>query len=226
MNEKPILFLGDPHMNFETAKAAAASYEMPGTIVCVGDFELPYPIRSPEVFGGLFAAGWQFLYVIGNHDTDTCQQFDYLDSDMGVHHWGNPHRKVAVVDGVRIAGLGGVFKGRIWSPGGDPRFASRAAWMNGHRQRWLGGLPLHLVNAIFPENFELLARQRADILVCHEGPSSVGQDMGWTAIDDLAHRMGCGLIVHGHHHFKGTDVLPNGVGVKSLDIAEVWELPG
>ena len=223
--QKPILFLGDPHMDFATIKAAAASYEVPGTIVCVGDFELPSSIRSPEIFGALFAAGWEIRYVIGNHDSDTCQQFNYLIGEKGGHSEGNLHGRGVDVGVVRIAGLGGVFKGRIWLPGEEARYESRADWLRRNPERWRGGLPLHLADAIFPEDFERMGRMRADVLVCHEGPSSVHRDMGWQAIDDLAASMRATWIVHGHHHHLSETALSNGVRVKALGIAEVWEFP-
>lgn len=226
MNSKsPILFVGDPHMNFDSIKEAAASHAVPGMVVCVGDFQLPYPARSPEIFGGLFKAGWDIRFVLGNHDSDTCQQLDYLLGEQGGYPVGNLHCRVVDIGGLRVAGLGGVFKGRIWLPDKDVRYASREDWMKRNRERWRGGLPIHLRDAIFPEDFEQLGGMRADVLICHEGPSSVCRDQGWSAIDDLAKRMGARLIVYGHHHHSGSALLPNGLSVRSLGIAETWELP-
>ena len=52
--------------------------------------------------------------------------------------------------------------------------------------------------AIWPEDIEALAAQRADVLVTHEAPSS--HPAGNGTLDELARAMGARLIVHGHHH--------------------------
>ncbi|WP_244612118.1 metallophosphoesterase family protein [Iodidimonas gelatinilytica] len=72
----------------------------------------------------------------------------------------------------------------------------------------------------------------ADILVCHEGPSSIvddrnGQMMGFDVIDELATKMGAQLIVHGHHHRTYSARLDKGILVRGLGIAELclWD-PG
>ena len=52
--------------------------------------------------------------------------------------------------------------------------------------------------AIWPEDYDYLASQRADILVTHEAPRS--HPAGNAALDALARAMGASLIVHGHHH--------------------------
>lgn len=214
-------FVGDPHGDFASILSLAG--QRVGDIVIVGGLELPAPIHA--VLAPLFATGWGIHYVLGNHDSDICQQLDWLTGDRGGHPAGDLHARVADLGGVRVAGLGGVFKGRVWLPDEEVRYASREDWMGRNRERWRGGLPVHLRDTIFPEDFLRLGSQRADILVCHEGPSSVWRGQGWLAIDDLANRMGARLVVHGHHHHSGSASLPNGVGVRSLGIAETWELP-
>jgi UDP-2,3-diacylglucosamine pyrophosphatase LpxH len=95
-----------------------------------------------------------------------------------------------------------------------------------NRQRWQGGLPLHMRDVVWSEDVEALSKQRAEILVTHEGPSSVWKDMGFSVLDDLAAAMGAKWLIHGHHHHSGLSELPNGVRVKALGIAEIWEYPG
>ena len=129
------------------------------------------------------------------------------------------------VGATQVAGLSGVYRGRIWRPGEEPRYATRRDWMRSNRDCWDGGMPLQHVDTIFPEDHAILGRQRCDVLVTHEGPSSVHRDMGWQAIDDLAVDMRATWIVHGHHHHSSEGVLPNGVRVKSLAINEIWEMP-
>ena len=43
-----------------------------------------------------------------------------------------------------------------------------------------------------------LGKQRAQVLVAHEAPSC--HPFGWSAIDELAKRMGISYVFHGHHH--------------------------
>lgn len=48
---------------------------------------------------------------------------------------------------------------------------------------WRGGLPLTHRSTIFPDDYERLLKQRADILVTHEAPSA--HPHGFAAIDLL-----------------------------------------
>ena len=63
--------------------------------------------------------------------------------------------------------------------------------------------------AIWPEDYDYLATQRADILVTHEAPRS--HPAGNAALDALARAMGASLIVHGHHHVPYRAVAPDGL---------------
>lgn len=150
----------------------------------------------------------QFWFIPGNHDLD--HAFDrkrLLESPLGKER--NLHGRVAVIDGRRVAGLGGIFKERLWYPNevmSEPKFVSREAYLdaNNPRKRILSE---KVIPAIWPEDYEALSRQQADILVTHEAPSS--HPMGFVAIDRLAKAMGARLIVHGHHHEYYTAVLPD-----------------
>ena len=221
-DKKPVLFYGDPHGDWGPLHDHVADCPVPGHIVVVGDLELARPLH--EELADLFEAGWTTSYVIGNHDSDTCAQYAHLIDD---HPAGDLTCKVTDVGGVRVAGLGGIFKKRIWLPPEPPRYTGRRDWLVRNTPlRWRDGVPLHLRDTIWPEDVQSLARLRADILVTHEGPTTVRKDMGHSEIDLLAARMGCRLIVHGHHHYSGMATLPNGVAVKALARTEVWQLPG
>lgn len=83
-----------------------------------------------------------------------------------------------------------------------------------HRKEHLGrtgrtsGFSEKVAPAIWPEDYEALACQQADILVTHEAPSC--HPFGFVAIDHLARTMGVELIVHGHHHRHCTASLLDG----------------
>jgi calcineurin-like phosphoesterase family protein len=65
-------------------------------------------------------------------------------------------------------------------------------------ERWRGGLPLRHRSSIFPDEYEHLTRQRADILVTHEGLG--GHPHGWKALDQLAASLHVEVAIHGHLH--------------------------
>jgi hypothetical protein len=214
-----VLFAGDPHRNFAPVLRACASHA-PGTLVIVGDCDCPAPLA--DILAPAIKAGWDVRYILGNHDTETETAYDHLTS-----HPGNIGLTVAEIAGIRIAGLPGVFKPRVWQPGdGPPAFRTRADFLAALRpeQHWRGGLPLWHRDTIFPEDFDRLAARPADILVAHEAPSA--HPLGHPVIDELARAMGARLIVHGHHHQSYAATLPDGTEVRGLGLAEPWPLPG
>jgi len=222
----PIVIAGDPHGNFPPLLRACAGQE-PGTLILVGDCDLRAPIR--HVLASLFALGWSVRWILGNKDAETDTAFDNLATD---YPEGDIGGQVIEVGGLRIAGLGGVFKPRIWyprvdEPGGKiepPAFNSRREFFDSlkSREHWRGGLPLWHRDSIFPEDFARLAQQRFDVLVCHEAPSC--HRHGFAVIDRLAEVAAARLIVHGHHHESYSAKLPNGIDVRGLAVAEPWVL--
>ncbi len=225
----PILFAGDPHGVYEPILRACASLP-PGCLILLGDQDLDHaPLRT--VLASVFGAGWQVYWIMGNHDADTEQRYDNLAGD---HPEGDIGGRVVTLRGVRIAGLGGVFKPRVWSPAtvsekaetDPPQYATRAAFFAALRpgEAWRDGLPLWHRDTIFPEDFAALAAQRFDVLVSHEAPES--HKHGTPAIGALAAAAGARLIVHGHHHASYTAMLDSGIRVRGLRVAETWLLDG
>ncbi len=198
----PIIVAGDPHGNFPPILRACTASD-PGTLILLGDCELRAPLR--RVLAPLFAQGWDVRWIIGNKDAETAAAFDNLATDFPD---GDISGKVIEVAGLRIAGLGGVFKPRIWHPRADepggrvepPSFATRHDFLRSlkPREHWRDGLPLWHRNSIFPEDFAVLGQHRFDVLVCHEAPSC--HRHGFAVIDRLAELAAARLVVHGHHH--------------------------
>ncbi len=108
------------------------------------------------------------------------------------------------IAGARIAGLGGVFRGKIWSPPVPPKVDSYADWMRSTKPRHGETNLVHETQArthhstIFWDVYSRLWDQKADVLVTHEAPSV--HPHGVAAIDDLAKAMGVQATFHGHHH--------------------------
>jgi Calcineurin-like phosphoesterase len=219
MTGHSIVFAGDPHRNFSPILRACAALP-PGTLVLLGDCECDVPL--PELLAPAMAAGWDVRWILGNRDTDSARSFDNL---VGAYPAGNIGGLVAEVGGVRIAGLAGVFKPRVWHPVEcePPQFHTRAEFLRAlpPAEHWRGGLPLWHRDTIFPEDFDRLCGARFDVLVTHEAPSS--HRHGFTPIDELAAQGGARWIVHGHHHQSYMATLPNGIRVRGLGIAECWD---
>lgn len=199
---RKIWFLGDVHGGFDhigTALAAADRVDaLPHWLVFLGDIEIdkqplqqvlkPMHIQYPSL---------QFSFVHGNHDADTYDRWNCL------HDSGDAqplHGKVIEMNGVRVAGLGGNFLGRVWAPPSLPRLANRSAAMDrGPFAQRNGQRPNPKLNgAIYFDEVTLLGNLCADILVTHEAPSC--HPYGWSALDQLAREMGVIRAFHGHTH--------------------------
>lgn len=213
-----ILFAGDPHGEFGPIIQAVRE-KRPEGIILLGDHDLERPL---EIELGDAASLTDVWWIPGNHDTDRERWFDNLfNSGLGAR---NLSGQVRTIGGLRVAGLGGIFRGAIWHPeynAGKPRCESREVFVQhmGRGNRWRGGLPLRQHSSIWWEDYERLCNERADVLVCHEAPSC--HPRGFEAIDELAQHLGARLIVHGHHHTDYSASLPNGTLVIGVGLAGV-----
>jgi hypothetical protein len=222
-----ILFAGDPHRNFSPIIRACLARPA-GVLILVGDLDCPVPVT--DVFAQLVGVGWGVRWILGNHDCETEAAYDNL---VTICPGGDLGFRVIDLDGVRVAGLPGVFKPSVWYPRSDdgstpidpPRYRNREAFLAAQPKdrRWRDGLPLWHRDTIFPDDFDRLATQKFDVLVTHEAPSS--HRHGFAVIDQLAASGGASLIVHGHHHDSYGATLPNGITVRGLGLAETWPLP-
>jgi predicted phosphodiesterase len=215
-NARPKLMLfGDPHSHFEYAIESVLRYR-PEAIVVLGDLQAKHPL---EIELAPILDLTEVWFIHGNHDTDSEADYDNLFGSGLADR--NLHGRVVEVVGFRIAGLGGVFRESIWAPPLEPAFVSVADRLEVIRpsERWRGGLPLRHRSSIFPDEFQRLSRQRADILVCHEGLG--GHSHGWKALDDLATSLSVQVVVHGHLH-QTIDYVADG----RLDLAASYQAFG
>lgn len=189
-----IFFCGDPHGHFEHIHAAVREHR-PAAIVLLGDVQPKEPLEQAlKPILGLTEVWW----IHGNHDTDSDADYDNLFGSALADR--NLHGRVVEVAGTRIAGLGGIFRGQIWDAPGKPLFASKEDFLArcGKGNRWRGGMPRKHRSTIFPDDYQALMSERADILVTHEAPSCHWH--GFREVDDLARGLKVKTTFHGHHH--------------------------
>lgn len=187
-----ILLCGDPHGEFDHI-IQRVQQSRPAAVIILGDLSLSRPFEQT------FAAIWdmtELWYIHGNHDTDQVRYYDNLFACPE----RNLHGRVVEIDGLKIAGLGGIFRGQVWYPPAPPLYQTRADFLThcGKGNRWRNGLPRKHRSTIFPEDIQSLQGLQADILVSHEAPSA--HPHGFQAIDELAKSLGVKTILHGHHH--------------------------
>lgn len=189
-----ILFCGDPHGHFGHIIEAVQEHQ-PAAVILLGDLQAQRPL---EVELATILDKTEVWFIHGNHDTDCEADHDHLFGSALVER--NLHGRVVEIAGLRIAGLGGVFRGKVWTPPAPATFENPKQYLArcGKGNFWRGGLPLTHRSTIFPVDYESLQKQRADILITHEAPSA--HPHGFAAIDQLASSLGVSSSFHGHHH--------------------------
>jgi len=198
-----ILFVGDPHGNLDNLKQTVSLLN-PEVVILLGDQSPKLPMD--QILSNITCHVW---FILGNHDSDRPR---WLENHFLV--WEQClHSKVIEVGGQRIAGLGGVFREKIWHPDTGVKWEKREWYIHNTdpKVRFRGGLPLRHWTSIFPEDFErLLDIGSADILITHEAPEC--HPYGFSEIGDLARLLGVHTIIHGHHHEYYIDKIPDGAG--------------
>ncbi|MGE0226225.1 MAG: metallophosphoesterase [Acetobacteraceae bacterium] len=216
-----IVFIGDIHQQWHfVEQGLAALPDPPRAAILLGDIQCDRPLD--ELAAPLLDRGIAVHWIFGNHDADGGPEMweNLVDPARNPRTAsGALHGRVVEIAGVRIAGLGGTFRPRVWNPPFPARVHRRAHLADdlaeqGHafRDHHVEALVQSLSTlAIWPEDYEALAAQQADILVTHEGPGS--HPAGNAALDELARAMGAWLVVHGHHHLGYRAEAPDGLGV-------------
>lgn len=214
-----ILMFGDMHGKFGHVRPVVEK-EKPTAIILLGDIQSEKPLEQELANILDLTDVW---WIHGNHDVDKKSSYDHLfDSELADR---NLDGRVVEVNGVRIAGLGGVFREKIWYPQFDAdlepvypdyetainemMMAERYKEMRKLKANGLNpadlppppaliGKSLLHKSSIFWNTWMELHGQPADILVTHEAPSC--HKNGFVALDVLARSMGVRTMFHGHHH--------------------------
>lgn len=218
-DEKKILFAGDPHGNFEPLIEAVKKH-LPEAVVLLGDYDLKQPL---EHYIHSIMDKTQIWWIPGNHDFDHPSHhknlFSSQLSDQGLH------LNVKEICGLRIAGLGGIFLGRVWYPPQAPKWKSKREYVSQQLSDFIKPeLSLKFQSAIWPDEVAKLRKLKADILVTHEAPRS--HRHGFIAIDNLAEAMGVKKIFHGHLHEHYSATIRKGIQVFGVGDAMVSDLLG
>jgi len=217
--QNKVLFAGDPHGQFSQINAAAIKYR-PEAIILLGDIctdKLLEEYLQPAL------KHTKIYWIQGNHDFSSKVYFNNL-FNSGLSEY-SLHLKVVEVAGLRIAGLGGIFSGKMWYPPSSPKFKSLNNFLtiqpsNIKKQ---GGNLKHR-SAIFYDDVEKLKELKADILVTHEAPSC--HRHGFKLLDELAEKMGVKKVIHGHHHQHYKSKINDEIEVFGVDEAGIIDLNG
>jgi Icc-related predicted phosphoesterase len=226
-----ICFYGDPHGNLQNLTEFLEKKAI-HTAIVVGDFfDRLYKsddlITLKDNIEVIQKRGVDFRYILGNHDHPSIEAADFFESEIA-HLNLNGKIDELGPNRVKVGGLSGVFRGRVWYPkndiGQEFNFMSHKSLLEvtPRNERVNGKLPLKHRSTIFPETVFKLGDAECDVLVCHEAPSS--SEDGFVAIDQLAQKMRSKLVVHGHHHHRSVGTINHSrCAVKSLGLAEPWE---
>ena len=224
-----ILLLGDVHSHFDHIEQAIdAAKVKPSAVIFLGDIEAPIPLW--ECCADIEAHGVEWYWVIGNHDTDSKENYANVSDEKSMAH--NIDGRVVTIDGVRVAGLGGIFRGEVWHPDlhdGKPTHATYQDYekhirSNANLKRRLSPKDLAQMQAVPPENRQwnsaVLDQSRQGKLLKHHStifPAEYERlaDMKADILVtheapschphgfkeiDLLAQMMGATVLHGHHH--------------------------
>lgn len=228
-----IYLFGDIHGDFRHVLRVVAE-DRPAAIILLGDMEAQKPLDQELAPILDMTEVW---WIPGNHDTDSIENYDNLYRSGLAHR--NLHGRIEVIDGIRVAGLGGVFRGEIWypqDPTAEPEYHSYAEYQKraesgrvwkaaadrarrkGLEEIKLNGSLLKHRSTIFYDDWLSLYGESADILVTHEAAGD--HKYGWAVLDSLAQSMRAKYHFHGHVHCHGRsmagDVEVHSVGFRAV----------
>jgi Icc-related predicted phosphoesterase len=220
MTEGNVFFYGDPHGEFGPLIECVQRHR-PDAVVLAGDIQAKRPLDEELASILPLTEVW---WIPGNHDTDTDADYDNLFRSGLADR--NLDGRVVTIAGIRIAGLGGIFRRQVWMPPETPRFVSGGDYLAhcGKGNHWRGGLPRRHRSTIFPETYFSLLEQQADVLVSHEAPAC--HPHGFDEISALIGAMGVSRAFHGHHHESVTYPIDGPYQIFGLGAGQVATLAG
>lgn len=186
-----ILFCGDTHGTLSHIQREIDKLK-PSAVVLLGDIEPDAPLHE-------LLQGADIYFISGNHDAEKREHYENIFKSGYASN--NLHGRVVTIDGLRVAGLGGVFDERIWMPPDEPLYENLEQWESSNRWNnpYFEEQKLLLKHgAIFYDDYIELMTQSADILVIHDAPSC--HPYGYEVLDELAVSMGAKTVFHGDHH--------------------------
>jgi len=211
-----ILFFGDTHGSHRHMLKIIEK-QKPAAVILLGDIEANLPLEKElEDIVGLTDVWW----IHGNHDVDKESYYHNLFNSKLADR--NLHGRVVEIDGLKVAGLGGIFREKIWYPfesvNAKPVYVDYDSFVEDQlraekfkqmrdlknaksehvQSAALIGKALLHKSSIFYNDWEELFINSADILVTHEAPTY--HKHGFAAIDELAQAMKVKYAFHGHHH--------------------------
>ena len=210
-DENKVLIYGDPHGQFDNLFNVVETLA-PLAVIILGDFGLKAPLE--QVLAPILDKT-ECWFIHGNHDTDSDDDYRFLFESKLVHR--NLHGRVANIAGLRVAGLGGVFRSKIWNPAvneGHPLWQNRHDYMSAQpksmqaQAKKYSGLHRQHHSSIWFEDYRYLQSKQVDILITHEAPSSYQH--GFKELDDLAFSMRAKRLFHGHHHVNYQQKIDDG----------------
>ena len=205
------LICGDPHGSFSHI-VEFSRVNHPDVVFLLGDMEATRPLNV-ELKDILDST--QVYWVHGNHDTDSEASYNNLFKSTLAEN--NLHGRIVTVLGLRVAGLGGVFRKKIWD-GNHINYESAEQYLRrcGKGNLWEGGLPLRHRSSIFPSDILQLTSASADLLLTHEAPDM--HPHGNVQLTQLAINLCVPSAFHGHHHeeIQYRDGIWSGIGFRGL----------
>ncbi len=200
-----IYLFGDVHGNFDHV-APIVEKDRPDAIIFLGDI---WPQRSLEEELAGVLDKTEVWFIPGNHDAKSREVHDNVFNSKLADR--NLHGRIVEVAGLRVAGLGGIFRQEIWYPKPQDALPSYDSYADYQRQMEAravsdtagrhidisASLRKHRTSIFYRDWFNLYGQQ-ADILVTHEAPSC--HPHGFRVIDELARSMKVKFAFHGHHH--------------------------
>jgi predicted phosphodiesterase len=216
-----MMMCGDVHGNFQHVIDAVNEHQ-PKAIILLGDVEADHPLeRELESILSKTEVYW----IPGNHDTDSVQNYRNLFQSQLADR--NLHGRVVDINGVKVSGLGGVFRGEVWYPNHveaevhyksfneyskkstagriltareareNRKYQDVSCLDRANKGTPLGKLMTHRSTIFYDDWFNLYGQQ-ADILVTHEAPGA--HPYGFQVLTELARSMHVKHYFHGHMH--------------------------